>query len=49
MNFFQFFKGKTPLQHEKKGDLHVANKVWGKAKLEYEFALEKLAGEPYPS
>jgi tetratricopeptide (TPR) repeat protein len=49
MNFFQFFKGKTSLQHEQKGDQCVANEIWGKAKLEYDVALEKLGGESHRS
>ena len=49
MNFFKFIKGKTFLQHEQKGDHYVAKEAWGKAKLEYETALEKLDGEPHRS
>jgi tetratricopeptide (TPR) repeat protein len=49
MNFFQFFKGKTPLQHEQKGDRYFTSRAWGKAKLEYDTAIEKLEREPYPS
>ena len=48
MHFFKFIKGKTPLQHEQKGDLHFASGDWGKAKLAYDSALEKLEMEPAP-
>ena len=49
MNFFKFIKGKTSLQHEQKGDQYVANEAWGKAKLEYDAALEKLDEGPHRS
>lgn len=49
MNFFQFLKGKTPKLHEQTGDRHVAAGSWGKAKLEYDSAIEKLEREPDPS
>ena len=49
MNFFKFIKSKSFLQHEKKGDQYVANEAWGKAKLEFEAALEKLDGGPQRS
>ena len=46
MNIFKFIRGKTPLQHEEKGDLHFASGAWGNAKLEYDTALNKLEREP---
>jgi tetratricopeptide (TPR) repeat protein len=48
MNFFKFIKGKTPLQYEQKGDQYFASEDWGKAKLEYDSALDKLEREPHP-
>ena len=47
MNLFKFIKGKTFLQHEQKGDQYVTKEAWGKAKLEYEAAIEKLDGGPH--
>jgi tetratricopeptide (TPR) repeat protein len=38
----KIFSGKTPEAHEQKGDELLANDFWGKAKVEYERALEKL-------
>lgn len=42
MSFLKIFSGKTPEAHEQKGDELFANDLWGKAKVEYERALEKL-------
>ena len=42
MAFLKIFSGKTPEAHEQKGDELVAADLWGKAKVEYERALDKL-------
>ena len=42
MSFLKIFSGKTPEAHEQKGDELFAADLWGKAKVEYERALEKL-------
>ena len=42
MSFFKKLSGKTPLAHEQQGDELFAADLWGKAKIEYERALEKL-------
>ncbi len=42
MSFLKIFSGKTPEVHEQKGDELFAHDLWGKAKVEYERALEKL-------
>ena len=42
MSFLKIFSGKSPEAHEQKGDEMVADDFWGKAKVEYERALEKL-------
>ena len=42
MAFLKFFLGRTPQEHEQKGDELSAEELWGKAKIEYEKALEKL-------
>jgi tetratricopeptide (TPR) repeat protein len=42
MSFLKIFSGKTPELHEQKGDELFAADLWGKAKIEYERALEKL-------
>ena len=42
MSFLKIFSGKSPEAHEQKGDELVADDFWGKAKVEYERALEKL-------
>ena len=42
MAFLKFFSGRTPQEHEQKGDELFAAELWGKAKIEYEKALEKL-------
>jgi len=42
MSFLKIFSGKTPEAHEQKGDELFADDLWGKAKVEYERALEKL-------
>ena len=42
MSFLKIFSGKTPEAHEQKGDELVAADLWGKAKVEYERALDKL-------
>jgi len=42
MAFLKIFLGKTPQEHENRGDELIADELWGKAKIEYEKALEKL-------
>ena len=42
MSFLKIFSGKSPEAHEQKGDELVATDLWGKAKVEYERALDKL-------
>jgi tetratricopeptide (TPR) repeat protein len=42
MAFLKIFLGKTPREREEKGDELFADELWGKAKIEYEKALEKL-------
>ncbi|MDH3826501.1 MAG: hypothetical protein OET21_03745, partial [Desulfobacterales bacterium] len=42
MSFLKIFSGKTPEAHEQKGDELFADDLWGKAKVEYERALDKL-------
>jgi tetratricopeptide (TPR) repeat protein len=42
MSILKIFSGKTPEAHEQKGDELFADDLWGKAKVEYERALEKL-------
>ena len=42
MSFLKIFSGKTPEAHEQKGDALFAHDLWGKAKVEYERALDKL-------
>ena len=42
MSILKIFSGKTPEAHEQKGDELFASDLWGKAKVEYERALEKL-------
>ncbi len=49
MAFLKFFLGKTPEEHEQKGDELFADELWGKAKIEYEKALEKLEKIPNPN
>ncbi len=41
-SFFKKFSGKTPLVHENEGDELFAADLWGKAKIEFERALQKL-------
>lgn len=41
-SFFKKFSGKSPLSHENEGDELFAADLWGKAKIEYERALQKL-------
>ena len=48
MSFFKKLSGKTPLAHEQQGDELFASDLWGKAKIEYERALEKLERSPAP-
>lgn len=48
MAFLKIFLGKTPREHEHKGDELFADELWGKAKIEYEKALEKLEKTPAP-
>ena len=42
MSFLKLFSGKTFEEHEQKGDELFAADLWGKAKVEYEKALDKL-------
>jgi tetratricopeptide (TPR) repeat protein len=42
MSFLRIFSGKTPEEYEQKGDELFADDLWGKAKVEYERALDKL-------
>jgi tetratricopeptide (TPR) repeat protein len=42
MAFLKIFQRKTPQEHEHKGDELFADELWGKAKIEYEKALDKL-------
>ena len=43
MSILKLFSGKTPEEHEQKGDELFSFDLWGKAKIEYERALDKLA------
>jgi len=42
MSLLKIFSSKTPEAHEQRGDELLAADFWGKAKVEYERALEKL-------
>jgi len=42
MGLLNLFKGKSPREHETRGDSHAQFGAWGRAKIEYEKALEKL-------
>jgi lipopolysaccharide biosynthesis regulator YciM len=42
MSILKLFSGKTPEEHELKGDELFSVDLWGKAKIEYERALDKL-------
>jgi tetratricopeptide (TPR) repeat protein len=42
MSFLKIFSSKTPEEYEQKGDELFAADLWGKAKVEYERALDKL-------
>jgi len=46
MSFFNIFSGSTPEKLEQRGDTLLESGHWGKAKLEYEHALEKLRKKP---
>ncbi len=48
-SFFKKFSGKTPEAHEHRGDQMFAADLWGKAKIEYESALEKLERSAVPN
>ena len=48
MALFKWFGGKTAAEHEKHADELFAGQAWGKAKLEYEKALDKLESEADP-
>lgn len=48
MAFLKFFSGRTPQEREHKGDALFADGLWGKAKIEYEKALEKLQKSATP-
>jgi len=43
MSILKLFSGKTPEEHEQRGDELFSFDLWGKAKIEYERALDKLA------
>jgi tetratricopeptide (TPR) repeat protein len=45
MSILKLFSGKTPEEHEQKGDELFSFDLWGKAKIEYERALDKLEKE----
>jgi len=47
-SFFKKFSGKTPLAHENEGDELFAADLWGKAKIEYERAQQKLGRTQAP-
>jgi tetratricopeptide (TPR) repeat protein len=42
MSFLKIFSGKRPEEYEQKGDELFAADLWGKAKVEYERALDRL-------
>ena len=42
MSILKLFSGKTPEEHEQKGDELFSVDLWGKAKVEYQRALDKL-------
>jgi hypothetical protein len=42
MSILKIFSGRTPEEHEQKGDELFTADLWGKAKVEYERALDKL-------
>jgi tetratricopeptide (TPR) repeat protein len=42
VSFLKIFSGKSPEEYEQKGDELFAADLWGKAKVEYERALQKL-------
>jgi len=42
MSILKLFSGKTPEEYEQKGDELLSVDLWGKAKVEYERALDKL-------
>jgi tetratricopeptide (TPR) repeat protein len=48
MALFKWFGGKTAAEHEHRADELFAGKDWGKAKLEYEKALDKLEAAADP-
>ena len=43
MDLLKLFKGKSPWELEAEGDSHAQFGAWGRAKIEYEKALEKLS------
>ncbi len=47
-SFLKKFSGKTPLAHEHEGDELFAADLWGKAKIEYERALQKMERSTAP-
>ena len=49
MALFKIFSGKDPAELEKKGDGFLAAKAWGRAKIEYDKALDKLEKSSSPS
>ena len=46
MGLLNLFKGKSPREHEANGDSQAQFGNWGRAKIEYEKALDKLGKEP---
>ena len=48
MALFKWLGGKTAAEHEKRADALFAEQAWGKAKLEYEKALDKLESVAAP-
>ena len=42
MGLFRLLTGKTPQEHEHKGDAYFQIEAWGQAKIEYDKALSKL-------
>lgn len=46
MSLFRFFTGKSAAEHERQGDRFAAARAWGKAKLAFEKALDRLESGP---
>ena len=49
MAFLKIFSGKTPREHEHRGDELGADNLWGKALIEYQKALAKLEKSASPN